>query len=74
MNTETRSAGSGMSQPAERQIERTAICGVTRVIGRTEWICDLKPHEAPPQLLPGCVDDPAERHRFVNRYPWRASA
>jgi hypothetical protein len=50
-------------------------CGEIRTIGRTEWVCDkpVHDHEAP-RLLPSRIDDPAERHRFVARYPWRDRA
>lgn len=60
---------------------RTApgICGVTRVIGGTEWICikpvHAKTYERHARGRRGqVVEDQnpnADRHHFVNRHPWR---
>lgn len=78
MNTQTRSAGGGMSPPAERQdprAEAPGVCGLTRTLGGAiEWICIKQAHDDGPRLARRRIDDPAERHHFVNRYPGRTSA
>lgn len=66
-----------MEKTTDPRVNEPGICGISRIVGRTEFMCIAKPHDTEHQRSrqrdPRGYVPKAERHHFVNRYPGRAA-
>ena len=63
----------------DARAQREGVCGVTRLVGDTEFICIARTHDDPPRPGHGQRSQrphfgyypKSERHYYVNKYPYR---